>query len=178
MRALQQRGANTFAVTTSHSHHEELVRCGAAEVIYSPPNPSGSPLSSRLVEIAKSIGGFHCAIDPFYDLYLNQSTRLLAQGGRYVSCGLKNQFGDTEHYLTSQDSDLREALVIALKMNLNLIFNCLGTEEDLAAALADYEAGVLPVIIDSVFGNEDAAGFLMRTFEDAGRFGKVVYSYN
>ena len=61
--------------------------------------------------------------------------------------------------------------------NLQIIGNCLGLTEDLERALAAHSAGHFPVIVDSVFSDGDAAGFLDRTYNAPDRFGKVVYLY-
>ena len=43
--------------------------------------------------------------------------------------------------------------------------------------MADAERGTMGAVVDSVFTDGDAAGFLDRTFNDRARFGKVVFRY-
>jgi NADPH:quinone reductase-like Zn-dependent oxidoreductase len=176
--ALRRHGVSVYAVTSSRLNHEQLSELGAKEVIYSPSIPGSTPLSARLIELAESIGGFDCVIDPFFDLNLNQSVRLLAKSGRYATCGLWDQFATPSTApFASLDVELGEALRWALSLNLRLVFNCLGSRTDLERAIEDFNAKSLSVIVDSVFRNGDAATFLRRTYEDPNRFGKVVFCY-
>jgi hypothetical protein len=43
--------------------------------------------------------------------------------------------------------------------------------------MADWRAGRLDVLVDSVFTGNDVGAFFKRTFADPVRFGKVVYRY-
>jgi hypothetical protein len=54
----------------------------------------------------------------------------------------------------------------------------LGLKEDLEGALADYAQGRFRFALDSVYGGDDAHGFLRRTYSDRTRFGKVVFKYS
>jgi NADPH:quinone reductase-like Zn-dependent oxidoreductase len=176
--ALQSLGAEVYGLTTSRLNHPELLAAGVKEVIFSPSNPGGPPLSPRLRELAAETGGFDCVIDPFFDLHFASTLPLLAHSGRYVSCGIwaqsKEEIGQA---MVGLDSEFVEAIYLGIAKSQRIILNCLGTADDLNRALADYDRGQLRINIDSVFSNGDTAPYLRRAFADPARFGKVVYAY-
>lgn len=124
--------------------------------------------------------GFDAVIDPFFDVYLGKVMQLMAHGGRYVTCGLADQYsdlGDREPARVRPPS-LSQIMIDAMIGGIHIIGNCLGTRDDLRKALRDYADGHLDVVIDSMFKDGDAAGFLDRTFNSDERFGKVIYLHN
>jgi hypothetical protein len=96
-----------------------------------------------------------------------------------VFCGLYDQHSrlvDRPPFEISIDTG--DLMNVAMLKNLSLIGNCIGTTADLARAVADFEAGRLDVIVDSVFEGHDVGAFLDRTYNARDRFGKVVYRYD
>ena len=103
--------------------------------------------------------------------------RLLTAGGRYVTCGLAEQYPLPERQVPRETLDLRSAIGEAILRNIRIVGNCLGTTTDLQQAISAYRSGHLSVVLDSVQRGNHARGFLRRTFIATGRFGKVVFSY-
>ena len=169
--ALRKYGANVYALTTSSGYESRFAELGIAEVIQSSDD-------ERLIGLARSVGGFHGVIDPFFDLHLTKVAALLAPGGRYTSCGLWRQYqGLLESDTRKEVLDLSGALSQCILNNIQLVFNCLGSRDDLAQAIGDYAAGDFDVVIDSTYTGNQVGAFLSRTFTSADRFGKVVYQY-
>ena len=170
--ALRKHRVNVYALTTSTGYESRFGVLGVKEVI------RGSDLQ-RLGELAVSIGGFQCVIDPFYDLNLLKGVSLMASEGRYTSCGMWNQFQAlTQNNGQRIKQDFSAALTRSIMNNLKLLFNCLGSTGDLQAAIQDYSSGDYDVVIDSIHTGDDVGAFLWRTFNAPDRFGKVVYRYS
>jgi NADPH:quinone reductase-like Zn-dependent oxidoreductase len=138
--------------TTSNRSEQALMEMGVTGVIrIDPASPSFGEHS-----------GFDAVIDPFYS-----------------TCGRYNQTGHLAPLTRPFEPPSTKGLVSRiLFLNLQIIGNCLGLTSDLEASLAAYAAGRFPVVIDKVFRDGDAAGFLDRTYNSPERFGKVVYAYN
>lgn len=164
-----------------------LLSCQQAEVFVYTTSPGAGRLAERfpvrgvitgrlegeLGLAAAEVGGFDVVLDPFFDLNSPAALRVLRPFGKYITCGLLQQLGLGHHV---PGLSLAEFATGAIANNLEVHFNCLGDSEDLSAALAFASIHPLCQVVDSTF-SEDLAGFLHRTFEDRGRFGKVVYSY-
>jgi NADPH:quinone reductase-like Zn-dependent oxidoreductase len=155
--------------TTSNRSEQALMEMGVTGVIrIDPASPSFGEHS-----------GFDAVIDPFYDVHLVPAVQVMKQGGRYSTCGRYNQTGHLAPLTRPFEPSSTKGLVSRiLFLNLQIIGNCLGLTSDLEASLAAYAAGRFPVVIDKVFRDGDAAGFLDRTYNSPERFGKVVYAYN
>ncbi len=177
--AMRKYKANIYALTTSKGYEEEFARLGVKEVLSVDPQLNQLSEDPRILEIALSIGGFDCVIDPFFDVYLPKVVYVMAPGGKYISCGFWSQY----HHLTGEkvadpNLSLSLALSYSIANNLQILFNCLGGRNDLQNAIDDYAAGDLNVVIDSVHTGNDVGGFLTRAYMAPDRFGKVVYRYN
>jgi NADPH:quinone reductase-like Zn-dependent oxidoreductase len=176
---LRKYRANVYALTTSKGYEEQFARLGVKEVLQVEPHLNNLAEDPRVVEIARSIGGFSHVIDPFYDVYLPKVVYVMAPGGKYISCGFWGQY---QHFTDEKVADpnlrLHQALSYSIANNLQILFNCLGDTSDLQNAIDDYEAGDLKVVIDSVHTGNEVGAFLMRTYMAPDRFGKVVYQYN
>lgn len=167
-----------YASTTTDRSEQLLLQMGLAGVLRIDPSApvfAGAAGMQRVIDIH---GGFDAVIDPFYDIHLAPAVPVLKQGGRYTTCGRYNQTGHLAPLGREVGIPSTSGLVQRILLfNLQIIGNCLGLTSDLQAALAAYAEGRLPVIVDSVFRDGDAEGFLDRTYNAAERFGKVVYSY-
>ena len=176
--ALCTRQAEVYVTTTCPRWIPRLRELGARAVFDVRRAPNALEEHAALRQAANAVGGFYAVCDPFFDLYLRQSLPLVAPGGRYITCGLERQGPNADGEGGSDPGEVAIAMQITLFRNLQLIGNCLGMSDDLALALRDYEAGRLPVVVDSAFGGEDAGPFLARTYTTADRFGKVVFRYD
>jgi NADPH:quinone reductase-like Zn-dependent oxidoreductase len=167
-----------YVSTTSDRSERALREMGVAGVIrIDPAEPSflGAAAMQRVIE---EHGGFDAVIDPFYDVHLVPAVNVMKQGARYSTCGRYNQTG---HLVPTKQRveppSAKGLLSRILVFNLQIIGNCLGLTSDLEASLAAYADQRFPVIVDSVFRDGDAAGFLDRSYNSPERFGKVVYAY-
>ena len=125
-------------------------------------------------------GSYDVIIDPFFDLHIDASVDLLKDGGRYITCGFKNQHPTfSEPTDAALHHDLHAVMVKAMIKNARLMGNCIGYSEDLAAALELYSnTRDMPMPIDSTYRSEDGARFLERTYNDRGRLGKALMIYD
>lgn len=176
--ALGERARFAWVTTTSARYAEKLRALGVAGVILL--DRGGTRLSDHptIRQMCADTGGFTVVIDPFFDLYLAAAVDVMAVGGRYITCGLMDQhtgFGVGQPAPASV-GPLITMTQIMLK-NLQILGNCIGTTRDLQAAIDAHAAGTFPVLIDGVYGGDDAAGFLDRSYNAADRFGKVVFRY-
>jgi NADPH:quinone reductase-like Zn-dependent oxidoreductase len=170
--------AEIYISTTSGHSEQALRKLGVADVIrIDPARPSfiEDPVVQRVM---RDRGGFDAVIDPFYDIHLAPAVAVLKPGGRYTTCGLYNQTGHlVPNRRRAEPPPVAGTMSRIMFNNLQIIGNCLGFTADLEGALAAYAAGRFPVVVDSVFSDGDAAGFLDRTYNAPERFGKVIYLY-
>lgn len=177
--ALRKYNVNLYATTTSLRFVQELKGLGVREVIQIAPEGGSFAQHDRLRRIVHENGPFDCVFDPFFDLHLGRVIAVMAPGGRYIACGLAEQYQALiGGKVYRQDCTLKEVVLTALANNLQIIGNCLGLTSDLREALRDYATGSFAVTIDSVFGGDQVGAFFHRTYSDPGRFGKVVYRYD
>ena len=179
IRALGARGAKVYATTTSEWSERERAAFPVEMLFRVDPGVTDFREHGALKAVAAELGGFECVFDPFFDLHLRKVLPIMAFGGRYATCGLYDQYLSlTASPFPGPRPDYVEALQIALVRNVQLIGNCLGRTGHLERAIADYAAGALPVVVDSVFTGTSAAAFLERTYNARDRFGKVVFAYD
>ena len=176
--ALKKYKVNVYAVSTSMQFKEELQKMGVKKLIQIDPNKESLLQNQEIAQIVRETGGFNCVIDPFFDLYLGKVINAISVEGRYITCGLYDQYS----YLTNREFHYRghhmgEIMSFALINNIQLIGNCIGYTEDLERAIQDYVSGSLNVVIDSVFKGTEIKDFFDRTYNAKNRFGKVIYQY-
>jgi NADPH:quinone reductase-like Zn-dependent oxidoreductase len=176
--ALKDRKVNVYASSTSQRFGSELERRGVKQLFVVSPECRNFIEHPEIAKFVKQSGGFHFVIDPYFDLHLSRVLDTMAIGGKYITCGLYDQYltliqkGAPPAYRTG-----RELVTVMLK-NLQIIGNCIGLTSDLQRATVDFEAGRLEVIVDSIFFGAQTAEFLDRTYNSKDRFGKVVYRYD
>lgn len=176
--ALHKYNVNIYATTTSLQFAEELEELGVKEVILLDSKPNGLISNESIQRIVADIGGFDCVIDPFFDIYLGQAVKIMAQNSKYITCGLYDQYCDlTREEFTSLSVDFKYLMLLSIEKNIQIIGNCLGHTQDLNNGIHDYLSGNLKVIIDSVFTDKQISSFFERTYNAKDRFGKVVYKY-
>jgi NADPH:quinone reductase-like Zn-dependent oxidoreductase len=170
--ALARHGANVYATTSRARRTAELARLGVRELV-----ELDDTADARLLALARPLGGFDAIVDPFCDLHFRRLSKLLAPGGRYITCGIFDQTQKLLGRERPESWDPQRLLFGLIFGNVELMGNCLGTTDDLAAAIDDFCSGKLPVVVDSVYSGTEVGAFFRRTFEDRERFGKVVYRY-
>jgi NADPH:quinone reductase-like Zn-dependent oxidoreductase len=177
--ALRKHQANVFATTSAMDYKQALQDLGVKEVIEAARDSATGMMSGQLRDLVLTLGGFDCVIDPFFDLHLDKLIHCLAPYGRYITCGLHDQYLTVETPRHSGDIDvMKQILLSALVKNLHIVGNCLGTSDDLKNAIRDFASGTFPVVVDRVCGDGEVGLFFRRTYTDHDRFGKVVYRYD
>jgi NADPH:quinone reductase-like Zn-dependent oxidoreductase len=174
--ALRNRNVNVYVTSGSTSFERDLKQMGVKEIAiidHSTPLAGHPALAGAMPG-----GGMHFVIDPFWDLHFSRSLEVMAMSGKYISCGIYDQYLGLigKPPLPPQHSG-REFLLMLMK-NLHVLGNCIGLREDLARALSDYQSGKFKVTIDSTYTSGQEGEFLDRTYNARDRFGKVVYQYS
>jgi NADPH:quinone reductase-like Zn-dependent oxidoreductase len=179
LQALKSRSVNVYTTSTSDKFETELYGLGIKQLVQINPDSENWIDPNITQKIKAETGGFDAVLDPFFDLHIGHILPALKQGGRYITCGLYNQYSDMiGEPFNYKGMDLSSIFVTALMNNLYLIGNCLGTTEDLEQAIADYTAQTFDIFVDSVFTGNDFCAFLDRTYSNPDRLGKVVYQYD
>lgn len=179
IQALQKYQANVYVTTTSSKFDPQLLSMGVKEIIHVTHNCKGLVGDDAIDTIFEEIEGFDCIIDPFFDLHIDKLIAILVPGGKYITCGLYDQYLDIVGQKTDcLKLDATNILIHAFLGNIQIIGNCMGEKTDLENAIADYSSGILKIQNDSVFSGEEIRGFFERTYQDSDRFGKVIYRYD
>ena len=178
IQALKHRNVNVYALSTSDRFHTELQRMGVKELVVIDPQCENFAKHPILGQLFGRLGGFHFVIDPYFDLHLSRVIDVMAVGGKYITCGLYDQYLQMIQKQPGPTYRNGRELVSVMLKNLHIMGNCIGLTTDLQAASRDFESGALEVTVDSVFSDGRIAAFLDRTFNAKDRFGKVVYQYN
>jgi NADPH:quinone reductase-like Zn-dependent oxidoreductase len=173
LQALRRRGAHIVALTRSGAARARLERLGAHHVIELTSTDDLSPVAY----LARAWGGFDAVFDAFSDVYFPNVLGVMALGARYITCGIADQRWVLDGASVDPDQQWKHIVKALIVRNITLIGNCLGRNEDLQHALADWSSGALEVVLDSVHTGVPIGPFLDRTYNAAGRFGKVVYLY-
>lgn len=177
--ALMGRGVRVIATTTSRGFDDPLRALGAERIVHlGRGEGEGFAHSAELAEVLAEAGGADCVFDPYFDLHLERAVELMAPFGRYVTCGVLAQNPTIAREAGIRPMNAEHILSRMLLRNLTVAGNCIGVREDLVRAIEDHAAGRLACVVDSVFGGDQAAPFLERTFNDRERFGKVVFRYD
>ena len=176
--ALQKYQANVYVMTTSKDFDYNLFQMGVKNIIRIERNCENFINEDTAEKIAQEVNKFDFIIDPFFDLHLEKLLSILAIGGKYITCGLYDQYLDIldrqNHKFKLDGSHI---LTSAILGNFQIIGNCIGETEDLEAAIQDYQSGAFKVEIDSVFNGKQIGDFFNRTYNAKDRFGKVIYQY-
>lgn len=176
--ALKKYGVDVYATSTSMRFEKELKELGVRELVLVGPEIDVFARHGRLKEIAVENEGMDCVFDPFSDLHLKKAISIMASQGRYLTCGVCEQYHGLIGKNVPYDGLSRVELMQLITKNLLIMGNCLGTTQDLEAALNDYAAGTLRVVVDSVFQGDQVGPFFERTYNSKDKFGKVVYRYD
>lgn len=173
--ALRRHGLAVHAVTSSDPPPQRLRELGV-ERIYQVERGTADFLAyDEIALAAEALDGFDAVVDPFFDLHLRRVLPVLARGGCYITCGFFTQSQDDLCRVPA--TDFLEVMQIAMLRNVQLMGHCTGSTVDLQRALIDYEAGHIPVPLDSVFRAGDLRAYIERSFTSRERCGKAVYAY-
>jgi NADPH:quinone reductase-like Zn-dependent oxidoreductase len=175
--ALKNRNVNVYVTTTSRSFARELDRREVKQIFVVPSDCRNFLEHPEIVEVVKQVGAFHFVIDPYFDLHLSRVLDAMAIGGKYITCGLYDQYLTLIQKPAAPAYSTGRELVTVMLKNLQIMGNCIGLTSDLQRAIDDFAAGALDVIVDSVFSGPQLSAFLDRTYNSKDRFGKVVYRY-
>jgi NADPH:quinone reductase-like Zn-dependent oxidoreductase len=176
--ALKSRNVRVYATSTSRRFACELEKRGVKQLIVVTPECRNFIEHSEISEIIRQSGGFDFVIDPYFDLHLSRVLDAMAIGGKYITCGLYDQYLDLIQQPAPSTYKTGRELITVMMKNLQIMGNCIGLTSDLQTAIEDFGAGALEVIVDSVFSGSQTAEFLDRTYNAQDRFGKVVYRYD
>ena len=174
--ALRGRGVNIYACSTTNRFEAELKSLGVKELCVVDTRAERFTSHPVLMGVAQT-GGFHRVIDPYYDLHLSPALEVMAIGGRYITCGMYDQYLDLIGKEIPGAARTGYELPLMMVRNLQVFGNCIGLSSDLEAAARDYAEGEFKVVIDSAFSGGRVGAFLDRTYNAPERFGKVVYEY-
>jgi NADPH:quinone reductase-like Zn-dependent oxidoreductase len=175
--ALKNHKVNVYVTSSSQRFACELEQRGVKQMFVVPPECRNFVEHSEIAEKVMHSGGFHFVIDPYFDLHLSRVLDAMAIGGKYITCGLYDQYLTLIQQPALPKYGTGRELVTAMLKNLQITGNCIGLTSDLQKAIGDFDAGALDVIVDSVFSGSQISEFLDRTYNSKDRFGKVVYRY-
>jgi NADPH:quinone reductase-like Zn-dependent oxidoreductase len=126
---------------------------------------------------SRSSGRFDAAVDPFHDLNLPWVVPHLRFGGRVITCGFEAQSGAPDRDVAARESAIATTLKVAGMRNITIMGHCLGESRDLRAAVRAHRAGALQVPIDAVYTRAELGAFVVRSFAEPSRRGKVVCTH-
>ncbi len=171
--ALKKLNINVYACSLTNRYEKEIRKLGVNGFILK----SSLEKKEEMDAFFKKNGlvGFDAVVDPFFDIYLQKVLGMITVGGKYITCGMYHQ---SKYYRGEATFSLNlNSLSHCIIRNISIIGNCLGTSEDLQAAILDYQDGLFNIMIDSVYSGTDLLPFLEKTFHSIPRLGKVVYKY-
>jgi NADPH:quinone reductase-like Zn-dependent oxidoreductase len=167
IKALKNKGCTIFATSINRKSEDSLWNWGVDQFI---------PAESLLHDGRNNIL-FDVVFDPFYDLYLHGVINHINYNGRYIFCGLCEQYMRIDKSNMLFKEDYKRIFQSCLFKNISIIGNCIGLRSDLEDALQDYSDKKYDILIDSVYSDTDVIPFLERSFKNSFRTGKVVYRY-
>lgn len=170
--ALQNIDVNIYLLSSAVNEHRKYDMYRHNAHLY-PPFGHGTTFE----RMAKEIGGFDVVIDPFSDIYMVPLMQHMKMYGRYITCGFLRQAGLDSIMGNTMDQMLK-IVPRMITSNVSVIGNCLGTREDLEAAVNDACKGELQILIDRVYTGDQIGSFIDRSFNSNERVGKVIYLYN
>lgn len=173
----KRRDVNIYLASTSEKFKDRLIQYGIKDY-FLVDDSDELFISSQLHKVPSY--GFDVVIDPMHDIYFSRVLRYMAIGGKYITCGLQNQYAHiTKKQYSTFDADLNSLMSWIMIRSIHVMGNCLGLDVDLASAVKFHCQGQFPVLIDGSLSYEDSvASFFQRTYLDKNRFGKVVFRYD
>lgn len=168
---LLSKGIDTTILTTSNWDIEEKNLISPAKLIKIDKN-------NQSWDHLEELGNFDVVFDPFFDLHLEKAIKQLNTGGRYITCGYKNQHQDFKDKFDKFNENNLQAIMLKVMINnISIIGNCIGTWDDLKNSLNTFNSDTFIVPIDSKYYVEEGNSFIERTYNNNGRLGKTVLKY-
>lgn len=175
--ALRHKGVRIVVLTTNSNHVEQLLERGAHRVVVIERNQllQSNEAFNVMVQEEKK---FNIVFDPYSDIYAGQLMGYIAMHGRYITCGVYNQYAS---YIKEEFQYLGESSTMVMAKiilnNITVMGNCLGTTQDLQDAIDAYEAGEFEVLVDTTYDPTQLTDFFNQTFNSRTRLGKVIMKY-
>ncbi|MEU1131065.1 zinc-binding alcohol dehydrogenase family protein [Streptomyces sp. NPDC005900] len=166
------RGARVYCLSRSGRGADLLAELGVVRS-FDPNDPADL---KDLARLARQIRGFDAVVDPFCDAYVLTAVKLIGFNGHYVTCRLMGSLHDEMAGTDTPGGHWLSMLTSLVSKNATIHGQCLGVRADLEAALGDWDAGRLRVVVDSEFSGADIGPFVRRTFDPA-RLGKAAYVF-
>jgi len=176
--ALKRMDVKVTAITSSLKNAKRLLNLGVNRLVLIDRE---QPLKQNeaFQEMINEEGQFNVIFDPYCDLYAGQLIGHLTTFGKYITCGVFNQYsgfiGEKVPYHGESHINLMVKVIVS---NISIIGNCLGNTRDLQNALSAYDLGDIQVVIDSVFDTNELTDFFNQTYNNSSRFGKVIMRFN
>ena len=105
---LIEMGIDTTVLTTSNWKKEE-------EELISPVKIAKVDKYAHSWEEYPELGNFDVVFDPFFDLHLEKAIKQLNTGGRYITCGYKNQHQDfKDEFDKFNENNLQTIMLLSL----------------------------------------------------------------
>lgn len=169
--AIRGVAADVTTISTSMQKSERLRALQPGNILTVSREKYSENLRAALESDAQARGPFTHVFDPFCDIHFPLVLEHMAMDGRYVTCGFFRQHNS---YPEIENVDHRRAWQALIAGNLIIRGNCLGSRADLETALAEHAAGVFTIPLDSHYSFDRPAEFLLRTYGEPQKFGKVV----
>lgn len=169
--ALQDKGVEICGIARNRNHVDRLASLGVKNIFIINGNEATLLEIPEIMEYIIKNGKFDFIIDPFADYYFFKVIDLMNICGKYISCGISNQFSQQKTEINS--NDIFAKIIMG---NLSIFGNCLGTTKNLQTAIFDHSNKKLNVVLDSVI-EKDICLFFEKSFISKLRFGKVVFKY-
>lgn len=169
IKALKNKRVKIYATSSKEENKDWLYSWGIDEFI-----PLNTLVDKR--ESNKDLF-FDIVMDPFYDLYIHGIINYINHNGRYIYCGLCEQYQPLDKSILPFSENFKNIFGLCLTKNISIIGNCLGIHSDLEEAVKDYTDEKYNLAIDSVYSGLDIIPFLERSFKSSSRIGKAVYKY-
>ncbi len=178
--ALRKYNLNVTVISSQKEANDFFLEKGVTQVLNIDINQARESIMEfpEVKTFLEKEGLFDCIIDPMTDIYLTKLTDAMNMECRYITCGLFNQFPNVmASQISPSEVSINKYSIPFLFRNIELIYNCLGYDEDLERAIEDYKNKNYEILIDSTFSGYQTAAFLHRTYVDKKRLGKVVFLY-
>lgn len=171
LNALKNKNVEVYGLARKNTFEDKLFNLGLKKLFVVNESTENLIEDEHIKNHIKQYGKFNCIIDPFSDSYLFKVLDTIAIEGRYITCGIANQF-----HIDKTHISLNRELAKIITNNITIYGNCLGKTEHLIKALNDFSNGQLEVQIDKIISN-DVQKFMNRSFLSKEKFGKVVFKY-
>ncbi len=170
--ALQNKNVKICALVRNEESKALLQATQTVNAIFITDSTQSNIADNKEVRQYMSVNGlFDYILDPFSDSYLYRVIDLININGKYITCGISNQFK-----AENREIPVNIFLAKIISKNISVMGNCLGTTRHLQQALDDYDTGNLRIIIGEII-TDNIINFFEKTFLSRRCLGKVVFKY-